>query len=151
MSIQNVLEAYGNDIIGTHIETNSGSGGHTIVDESGSSMTSRTGLQFVDSFVQDDSTNNRTKVEIVKQVTKAQLEALGTNTDGIYETTDEDDEPWADVSEDYVEVTADGVKTRAQLLTDLDALVDWTKINENSYIVFGNDIYRVTISYKSAI
>lgn len=42
-----------------------GTGGHTIIDENGNSMTARAGLQFVGGAnVSDDSTNNKTIVDI---------------------------------------------------------------------------------------
>ena len=43
-----------------------GTGGHTIIDENGNSMTARAGLQFVGAVeVTDDSANNRTLVEVL--------------------------------------------------------------------------------------
>lgn len=42
----------------------SGTGGHTIIDGNGQSMTSRDGLQFIGATVTDDSTNNKTVVTI---------------------------------------------------------------------------------------
>ncbi len=41
-----------------------GTGGHTIIDENGTSMTARAGLQFVGANVDDDSTNNKTIVDL---------------------------------------------------------------------------------------
>ena len=41
-----------------------GSGGHTIIDQSGNDMPSRTGLQFIGASVADDSVNNKTVVTI---------------------------------------------------------------------------------------
>ena len=41
-----------------------GTGGHTIIDENGNSMTARAGLQFVGANVSDDSTNNKTIVDV---------------------------------------------------------------------------------------
>lgn len=41
-----------------------GTGGHTIIDENGNSMTARAGLQFVGANVDDDATNNRTIVDV---------------------------------------------------------------------------------------
>ena len=41
-----------------------GTGGHTIIDENGNSMTARAGLQFVGANVDDDATNNKTIVDI---------------------------------------------------------------------------------------
>lgn len=41
-----------------------GTGGHTIIDENGNSMTARAGLQFVGANVDDDATNNKTVVDL---------------------------------------------------------------------------------------
>lgn len=41
-----------------------GSGGHTIIDQSGNSMPNRTGLQFIGASVTDDSVNNKTVVTV---------------------------------------------------------------------------------------
>lgn len=70
-------------------ESGGGSGGHTILDEAGSSLTQRTNLQFDDAHVTDDSGNDTTNVEMIKVVTKTQLDNLGANTDGLYRTSDE--------------------------------------------------------------
>lgn len=72
--------------------TGGGSGGHTIEDQSGTAMTQRTGLQFVDAHLTDDSINDGTKVELIKKVTKNQLDNLPANSDGLYRTTDEADD-----------------------------------------------------------
>lgn len=41
-----------------------GSGGHTIIDQSGNAMPQETGLQFIGASVTDDSVNNKTVVTI---------------------------------------------------------------------------------------
>lgn len=118
------------------------SSGHVIQNASGTDMAQEDAMQFPDSFVSDDNVNGRTVVENIKECQSTNLASMG---DGIIITTDEEDIPIGEIEEDYVEVTADGEKTRAQLLTELNALIDWTKITENSYIKFGNDIYRVMV------
>ena len=46
-------------------DASGGTGGHTIIDENGNSMTARAGLQFVGGAnVSDDSTNNKTIVDV---------------------------------------------------------------------------------------
>jgi len=67
MAIQNVLEAYGSNVIG------GGSGGHTIQNSAGTDLPQEDKMQFVDSHVSDDSTNGRTVVENVKEVTLSGL------------------------------------------------------------------------------
>lgn len=64
-----------------------GGGGHTIVDPSGTSMTQRDGLQFLDAHLADDSVNDRIKVEVVKIVTENEFNALDEtdpDNNGIY-------------------------------------------------------------------
>lgn len=70
-----------------------GSGGHTIIDQSGNAMPSRTGLQFIGASVTDDSVNNKTVVTVtggggsVHYSTSEQV--IGTWIDGkpLYEKT----------------------------------------------------------------
>lgn len=70
-----------------------GSGGHTIIDQSGNAMPSRTGLQFIGASVTDDSVNNKTVVTVtgggggVHYSTSEQV--IGTWIDGkpIYQCT----------------------------------------------------------------
>ena len=65
------------------------SGGHTIVNASGTDMTQRAKMQFVDAGVTDDSANNKTKVEIVQTISS---EAdLANAPDGVYQGTWEED------------------------------------------------------------
>lgn len=51
-------------------------GGHTIVDENGTSLAQEPNLQFVGAKVSDDSTNNKTVVTVFEHKTKAQWEAM---------------------------------------------------------------------------
>lgn len=63
-----------------------GSGGHTIIDQSGNNMPNRTGLQFIGASVTDDSVNDKTVVTVtgggggVHYSTTEQV--IGTWTDG---------------------------------------------------------------------
>ena len=73
------------------------SSGHTIENTSGTSMTQREGLQFVGVFVGDDSINDRTKVNIARSMTRAQMDALtSAQKKGFIRTTDEPDNPIID-------------------------------------------------------
>ncbi len=66
-----------------------GTGGHTIIDDDGTSMTTRSGLQFKGSHVEDDSTDARTVVNVVREMTEEQRSDLPTGTDdGFIFTTD---------------------------------------------------------------
>ncbi len=88
-----------------------GSGGHTIEDTSGADLPQEDNLQFVGVYTEDDSANNRTKVNIVRQMTKAAMEALSSaEQEGFIDTTDEDD--------DYIPISAEDVKRG---VSDVDA------------------------------
>lgn len=108
------------------------SSGHVIKDQSGTSLAQEDALQFADSFVSDDSLNGRTVVENVKEVAPADY--ASTTDEGIIVTDDGDDALIGPVSDDYVEVTADGVKTYQALLNEIfnDPKFDITKISEKS-------------------
>lgn len=63
------------------------SGQHVIEDPSGTDMTPRTNLAFVDAHITDNALDNKTEVEIAKEVTEADFDALnpqGTEYDGAY-------------------------------------------------------------------
>lgn len=88
-----------------------GSGGHTIQDTDGSDMPTEGNLQFVGVYTEDDSANDRTKVNIVRQMTKAAMQALSSaEKEGFIDTTDEDD--------DYIPISAEDVKRG---VSDVDA------------------------------
>ena len=47
-------------------------GGHTIIDDSGTSMTDRTGLQILGTYDTDDSTNDKTVINFVREMTETE-------------------------------------------------------------------------------
>lgn len=53
-----------------------GSGGHTIVDDSGTALTQRTNLQFNGAYSEDNSTDDTTEVNVVREMTKAEYDLL---------------------------------------------------------------------------
>lgn len=53
-----------------------GSGGHTIVDDSGTALTQRTNLQFNGAYSEDNSTDDTTEVNVVREMTKAEFDEL---------------------------------------------------------------------------
>lgn len=53
-----------------------GSGGHTILDDDGTALTQEDNLQFVGVYSEDDSVNDTTKVNIVREMTQAQYDLL---------------------------------------------------------------------------
>ena len=91
-----------------------GSGGHTIEDTSGTDLPQEDNLQFVGVYTRDDSVNSRTEVNIVRQMTKAAMQALSSaEKEGFIDTTDED--------EDYIPISAEDVKYRG---TDVESALD---------------------------
>lgn len=70
----------------------SSGGGHEILDDSGTGLTQRDELQFVGTYSEDDDTDEITKVNIVREMTKAQYDLLSASQKkGIIRTTDEPD------------------------------------------------------------
>ena len=101
-----------------------GTGGHTIIDENGNSMTARAGLQFFGAVeVTDDNANNRTLVEVLggdfynPVIYSTEEREIGVWTDGkpLYEKTI----IWTDVST--------GNNTLSHGISDVDYIfiTDW--------------------------
>lgn len=65
-----------------------GGAGHAIENSAGTELTQRDVMQFVDIKASDDSVNEKTKIEMIQEVTAAQLVNAG---DGAYIVTDEDE------------------------------------------------------------
>lgn len=53
-----------------------GAGGHTIVDDAGTSLTQRTNLQFKGAYSEDNSTDDTTEINVVREMTKAAFDQL---------------------------------------------------------------------------
>jgi len=88
-----------------------GSGGHTIENTSGTDLPQEDNLQFVGVYTRDDSGNDRTKVNIVREMTKAQMTALSSaEAEGFIHTTDEDD-IYAAIDAEDVKYGGSDVKT----------------------------------------
>ena len=64
-------------------------GGHELVNASGSTMTQRSKMSFPDSHLTDDSGNNQTIVDIIKEVTTAQWN--NATEEGLYYINDKPD------------------------------------------------------------
>ena len=61
-------------------------GGHELVNSSGSTMTQRSKMEFLDTHLTDDSVNNTTKVQVTKEVTTAQFSSE--TEEGLYFISD---------------------------------------------------------------
>lgn len=70
--------------------------GHTIENSAGTDMPQEENLQFVGVYTEDDPTNDRTKVNIVREMTSTQMQSLtAAQKKGFIRTTDEPDNPYA--------------------------------------------------------
>lgn len=117
--------------------------GFTIENSAGTDMTQRGSVQFTDAHLTDDSQNDKTKVEVVKSVARADYPSE--TEDGLYLIPDGDGSVIEPASEDYVEVVADGVKTRETLLSEIYTAIDFTKIRkETSILTIGSDVLTCT-------
>ena len=86
--------------------------GHIVQNNSGTDMTQRSKLQFVGVYTEDDNTNNRTKVDIVREMTKEQMDALSSNEKkGFIRTTNEPDAPYSAISNAEVNFTEASTRT----------------------------------------
>jgi len=108
-----------------------GGGGHTIVDQSGTELAQEPNMTFVDAHLSDNSTDESTDIEIIQSVSESDWESA--TEDGLYDV-DIDGAEIGSASDEYVEVTADGTKTFAQLLAELYAKVDFNKLSASSYL-----------------
>ena len=68
----------------------SGSSGHVIVDEDGTSLTQRANLQFNGAYLEDNSVDDTTEVNVVREMTRAQFNQLTADEKtGLINITDE--------------------------------------------------------------
>lgn len=82
-------DASGNPVTGTAKQ------GHIVQDTNGTDMPQEENLQFVGVYTEDDSTNEKTKVNIVREMTSTQMQSLTTaQKKGFIRTTDEPDNPY---------------------------------------------------------
>ena len=89
-----------------------GSGGHTILDNSGTALTQRTNLQFKGAYSEDNSGDDTTEVNVVRSMTKAQYDQLSAAEKvGIINVTDE-------------KVTATNIPISANDSTDTKMYID---------------------------
>ena len=120
--------------------------GHTIQNASGTAQTQRASLQYKDAFVSDDSTNGRTVVENVKEVTLSELSQATER--GMYLATDEESVPIGTPSVDSVSYTASS-DTYKSALNKLRNDVDFSKITYDAYVTIGNNVYHVDVKNTS--
>ena len=123
--------------------------GHTIQGADGTNLAQEPTMQFADLHTSDDSVHLKTVIQAVKAVVQADYSSE--TEDGIYLVTDGEGATIEPASDDYVEVTADGVKTATQLFNELYSNVDTTKINIDSYIKWNTRLFRFSKSEFSGL
>lgn len=95
--------------------------GHVVKNASGTSMTQRRNLQFVDAGVTDDSTGDVTKVNIIRTMTKAEMDSLSSaEKAGFIRTSDEADNPYVGIDASDVIYGSGTVKDALDGLTNSD-------------------------------
>lgn len=73
-----------------------GAGGHTIVADDGTDLTQRANLQFIGAYSEDNSVDDTTEVNVVRNMTKAQFDLLTADEKtGFINTTDETSQIYA--------------------------------------------------------
>lgn len=127
------------------------SGGHAILNPAGTEMTQQPDLQFADAHLTNDTQNNATVVENIKEVDPADY--ASTTDEGIIVTDDGDDALIGPVSDDIVEVIADGNKTYAQLFSDLmsDPNFSIDKFTLYSELKIGSILHTIKYNSNSSI
>ena len=148
------LLAYGTEIIGSADTSGSSGGGHTIEDMSGTAVEQRSVMQFTDAGVEDNDTDGVTEITVIRQKTSQEVALMSDDEKkGLIEVTDLN--PRYIPADNAVSVVADGVKTYAQLLTQLYGLVDSDKITRNSKLVMslttGDVFYNIERHYSTQI
>jgi len=111
-------------------------GGHTIENPSGTDMTQRANLQFVDAGVSDDSVNDRTEIEVLQEI--ASESDLSSAPDGVYQGTW--DESVSDVfTADMVGYGTGTVKSTLDCSLSTDGLsFEYCTYKSGGYAVIGN-------------
>lgn len=61
------------------VNSNESSGGHTILDNEGDTLTQQPNLQFLGAYSENDSVNSKTKVNVVRSMTTAQFNQLSSD------------------------------------------------------------------------
>jgi len=140
------------DINGTTTDVyapSAGSGGHTIENTSGTDLPQEDNLQFVGVYTRDDSGNDRTEVNIVRDMTAAQMAALSTaEAEGFIWTNDEDD-IYAAIDAEDVKYGGSDVKTA---LDSINATISGgsrtvtTLVNETASIAAGGSKTYATLT-----
>lgn len=124
-----------------------GTGGHIIENNAGTDMTERTNLQFGGVYVSDDETNDRTKVNVTRNMTKDDFDQL-TNAEklGVIVTSNDPN--------DYVPFSADMVEydntNSGMTATDVQDAIDELNSELGSICTFTQYTLLDTINYSTS-
>lgn len=110
-----------------------GAGGHTIVADDGTDLTQRANLQFIGAYSEDNSVDDTTEVNVVRNMTRAQFNQLSADEKtGLINITDESLDATqipiqsgsATNTKDYIDTGLSGKADTTQALT-----LDYTEVN----------------------
>ena len=111
------------------LDAGGGGGGHTILDDEGTSLTQRTELQFKGAYSTDNSTDQVTEVNVVREMTKAEFDLLSSDEKvGIINVTDEEDTADTNYSETTLWSGSATVSTSGQQITLSDNISHYDEI-----------------------
>ena len=115
----------------------SSGGGHTILNNDGTALTQRDELQFIGAYVNDDNTNEITKVNVVREMTKTQFDLLSNAEKvGLIRVTDEDD----GIGSGYKETVLYDGSSASSLQSSVELSETWNNFNAISFEwVIGGD------------
>ena len=124
-----------------------GAGGHTIVADDGTDLTQRANLQFIGAYSEDNSVDDTTEVNVVRNMTKAQFDQLTADEKtGFINTTDETSQiyateiPMSALDSDTVAEKLDEKVDTADYTAELLPIESGSATNTKAYIDSKTDI-----------
>ena len=133
----------------------SGSGGHTILNDSGTALSQEDDLQFKGVYSHDDSTNGKTVVEVTRTMTLAQYQALSADEKkGVIVVTDDSPAPYFT---DVVGTLAAGATSitlsdaSITLNSTIDLFTDTYGVNPSAISVAAGSITLTFTAQQSAV
>ena len=126
-----------------------GSGGHTILDDEGTSLTQRNDLQFKGAYSVDNSTDQITEVNVVREMTKAEFDLLTDDEKvGIINVTDESGSADRNYSETTLWSGSETTTTSGTQITLSDNISNYDEIviyaNANNSTDYGSVRFLVS-------
>ena len=143
-----------------------GAGGHTIVADDGTDLTQRANLQFIGAYSEDNSGDDTTEVNVVRNMTKAQFDLLTADEKtGFINTTDETSQiyateiPMSALDSDTVAEKLDEKVDTADYNAELLPIESGSATNTKDYIDSGlsgkadktSAVYIATYSFSKTI